>query len=295
MFSKVVTYKSVAHYFGLHVNVAKQCLWSFNENLKTVSAVHLVSGRFENGKKVLLVKGGDLDGVLSKIKKLESNHVYSVQSMKGELKEKEVEQEVKKESTVSEKSQSLINQYFKRTQISASTQKEKYSSNKSIDLVQTDLSKFFYKKSTYTYEYHKHLMEADLKGCFEINHGLDDVLSNSQEDVYLYKAAENIDVNAELLEMECQDEASLLVAMKEIENHNSDIMMKFDVLSKCNRESKDNAYPMAKSSDNTQEDQSINFDHESENDLFLYKESVRLEELEKSNDIEAQTIMKSIE
>ena len=209
------------------------------------------------------MKDNDLDVVLSKIKKLESNHVYSVQSMKAELKEKEVGEQVTEESSVSEKSQSLINQYFKRTKISTCTQKEKYSSKKSIDLVQTDLGKFCYKKSTYTYEYHQRLMEADLKGCFEINPGSDDVWSSSQDDLYLDKAAESIELNAKLLEMDCQDEAALLEAMKEIENHNSD------------------------------EIENHNSD-ESENDLFLYEESVRLEELDRSNVIEAQAIMKSL-
>eukprot|EP00058_Branchiostoma_floridae_P007951 XP_002593439.1 hypothetical protein BRAFLDRAFT_70782 [Branchiostoma floridae] len=90
---KVVTYKSLSHTLNVHVNQAKQMLFSFVEksrkDKKPVHVTYLVNGRqkTEDGMvcKVCVAKDGNLEAVKSSLDTVSSVHVYSVQ--KADLKD----------------------------------------------------------------------------------------------------------------------------------------------------------------------------------------------------------------
>ncbi|KAI8489728.1 DNA polymerase delta subunit 3 [Branchiostoma belcheri] len=90
---KVVTYKSLSHALNVHVNQAKQMLFSFVEKSqkekKPVHVTYLVNGRLktEDGMmcKVCVAKEGNLEAVKSSLDTVSSVHVYSVQ--KADLKD----------------------------------------------------------------------------------------------------------------------------------------------------------------------------------------------------------------
>ena len=94
----MATFKYLSRSLKLHVNVAKQIRFNFVETKKSSSTpllgiVYLVSGMVENKDvakadddvtesstlKLLLVKEKDLKDVLSKLRKVHSQHIYSVQ------------------------------------------------------------------------------------------------------------------------------------------------------------------------------------------------------------------------
>ena len=114
---QVVTYKMLATHFKIHVNVAKQCLWSFKEARKDLSVIFFVSGFVKKGEqKVLLVKEKNLDFLLSKLTQTVSVHVYSVElDNKDKTKKSEESVDVShdgEEAQGRRKIQGLISKYF---------------------------------------------------------------------------------------------------------------------------------------------------------------------------------------
>ncbi|CAH1244921.1 POLD3 [Branchiostoma lanceolatum] len=90
---KVITYKSLSHTLSVHVNQAKQMLFSFVEKSrkekKPVHVTYLVNGRqkTEDGTvcKICVAKDDNLEAVKSSLETVSSVHVYSVQ--KADLKD----------------------------------------------------------------------------------------------------------------------------------------------------------------------------------------------------------------
>jgi DNA polymerase delta subunit 3 len=83
---KIVTYKWLSKNLGIHVNTAKQLLYTFaTEQKNNVHITYLVGGFLSDGTgcKIQIVPEEDLIRVKAKFKTLTSEHVYSVQKTKA--------------------------------------------------------------------------------------------------------------------------------------------------------------------------------------------------------------------
>lgn len=85
--NKVVTYKYLSRALDVHVNTAKQMLWTYKESKQGAckGVVYFVSGLVKGSEekvaetKVTLVKEEKLQETLSSLEKVFSQHVYSIQ------------------------------------------------------------------------------------------------------------------------------------------------------------------------------------------------------------------------
>ncbi|KAJ9582022.1 hypothetical protein L9F63_003605 [Diploptera punctata] len=82
---QIVTYKWLSKNFDIHVNTAKQLLYSFaSENKDKVHLTYLICGLLKNGigGSVKIVREEDVNKIKSEFKRITSEHVYSVQKAK---------------------------------------------------------------------------------------------------------------------------------------------------------------------------------------------------------------------
>lgn len=83
---KIVTYKWLSKNFSIHVNTAKQLLYSFASSQKDkVHLTYLIGGFLKNsvGCSVQIVREDDVDKIKSEFKLVTSEHIYSVQKAKA--------------------------------------------------------------------------------------------------------------------------------------------------------------------------------------------------------------------
>lgn len=284
----------LAKQFNIHVNLAKQCLWSFKEQHENLSVVFLVSGIFQKGKKVLLVWNNHLNFVMSKIHQLECLHVYSVQlhSSMNDFEEKAPEEESIIESKELKTNQPLIKSFFKSISVSTCVGNNSSSLKREEDLVQTELKRFFY---TGYLPNNLNDTSEDQKAAardgenIEDNVGIDsqEFLMENQDDFYLYKAAEETESRAVQFEMSSQDDAFLCESIEDAEKANDDNFFETDnnlwPTREMDTDSQDDIqlYQVTESLDiyEVQEESSFDFDGSSQDDVYLYEALENSEEV----------------
>ena len=88
--TKVVTYKWLSRQISVHVNVAKQMLFSFIENHEKekrncdLAVIYLVAGRLTqkpDAMKVCLIKSEDLEEKEAEFISITSKHIYAVSKL----------------------------------------------------------------------------------------------------------------------------------------------------------------------------------------------------------------------
>lgn len=83
---KIVTYKWLSKYLGLHVNISKQLLYTYAKNCprrNEISLTYLVAGIPKNGEGVemCVVRESDLERAKEGLQRITSEHVYSIQKV----------------------------------------------------------------------------------------------------------------------------------------------------------------------------------------------------------------------
>lgn len=253
----------VNEHFNLGVNPAKQYLWNFQDLRNNIQTVFLVSGLVKSGKKVLLVKKKNLNFVLSRIEKLESLHVYSIQSgldcvdgnahrVKSAVGPKEIKiTSVDKYSGGAKefkRTQTSIRDFFGTSLKKASLGNPK--SEKQEGFVQTSLKDFYHVKSRPMFTYWP--FDCDTT-----------IIMDSHED--------EIDQN---LEMATQDDTLLYMALEETEK------LDFELVGGMNSQDDFDLYQVAESIDFSEIDMNMEFEMSSKDDALLNK---AFEEMEKDS------------